>query len=131
MTSRRRTMKWEEGRPSFPNHTNYLRIAKNSTSTLTSLPYGEPGMWRPNSPYGDRDWRDDLARHMASTTAHCQHHALSSYLRSFLLRASVTLSLVSSRLELLFEFYDKNRQDLFSRINSNWAYKTALIKLTL
>ncbi|KAF2561178.1 hypothetical protein F2Q70_00016948 [Brassica cretica] len=87
------------------------------------------------SPYGDR-LATNYGRHMATkmvrtqvaiwrpgrcpslslygdTTGPSQHFALSSRLHRFLLRASVTLSLVSSRSELPLEFYEKHRQDLF------------------
>ena len=56
MTSGRQEMKREEGQTSFLDHTNRLKIAKNSILTLSRLRYGELGCLRP-------------AHHMASWTA--------------------------------------------------------------
>ena len=71
--------------------------------TKTRSPYGEPIFIIPLI-----IWR--------AVTAPYQFHALSSRLCRLLLRASATLSLVSSRLELPLKLYDKTRKGLFSQL---------------
>ncbi|KAF3535323.1 hypothetical protein F2Q69_00021787 [Brassica cretica] len=95
-----RPIQYESGSPYGDRlATNYGR------HMATKMVRTQVAIWRPGrcpslSPYGD-------------TTGPSQHFALSSRLHRFLLRASVTLSLVSSRSELPLEFYEKHRQDLF------------------
>ena len=59
-----------------------------------------------------------------------QSRTMQSCLWNSFLRVLIKLSLVSSQSKLLLKLYDKNDEDLFSRISSNQSYKLIMVNLT-